>query len=449
MMFPYIPNTKQDEAKMLEVLGIDSVDRLFDDIPEQVKLNRRLNLCAPLSEAEVSKHIRGLADKNTSTNELICFLGAGAYDHAIPSVIHHLVSRSEFNTAYTPYQPEISQGTLQAIFEYQTMIANVTGMEVSNASMYDGASATAEAAMLAVANQKGNTILISETVHPEVREVVKTYMRFNNVNVIELPSVNGVTDIEKLKNVISKETVGVIVQSPNFFGNIEDYTEAVEVTHENKALFIMNVDPIAMSILKTPGEYGADLAVGEGQVLGNGLNYGGPYLGFMAASTKQMRKLPGRIVGQTLDLDGKRAFTLTLQAREQHIRREKATSNICSNQALNALCATIYLSALGKEGLKEVATQCVKKSHYAQRKLIETGKFRAVYDAPFFKEFVLETDMAIEKLNEKLAEKGFLGGFDLGKAYPSDQNRVLFCVTEKRTKEEIDALVEAMEAIKW
>lgn len=448
-MFPYIPNTKQDEAKMLEVLGIDSVDRLFDDIPEQVKLKRRLNLCAPLSEAEVSKHIRGLADKNTSTNELVCFLGAGAYDHAIPSVVHHLISRSEFYTAYTPYQPEISQGTLQAIFEYQTMIANVTGMEVSNASMYDGASATAEAAMLAAANQKGDTIIISETVHPEVREVVKTYMRFNNIKVVEIPSVDGVTDMDAFKGAISKDTVGVIVQSPNFFGCIEDYTEAVEITHENKALFIMNVDPIAMGVLKTPGEYGADLAVGEGQVLGNALNYGGPYLGFMAASTKQMRKLPGRIVGQTVDLDGKRAFTLTLQAREQHIRREKATSNICSNQALNALCATIYLSALGKEGLKEVATQCIKKSHYAYKKLIGTGKFRPVYEAPFFKEFVLETDMKIDLLNEKLAEKGFLGGYDLSLAYSSDQNRVLFCVTEKRTIEEIDALVEAMEAIKW
>ncbi len=448
-MFPYIPNTKQDEAKMLSELGIDSVDRLFDDIPDQVKLKRRLNLCAPLSEAEVSKHIRGLANKNTSTNDLICFLGAGAYDHAVPSVVHHLISRAEFYTAYTPYQPEISQGTLQAIFEYQTMIATVTGMDVANASMYDGASATAEAAMLAAANQKGDTLLISEAVHPEVRDVVKTYMKFNNIKVIEIPATNGVTNMEELKNVASKDMVGFIVQSPNFFGNIEDFTEAVEITHENKALFIMNVDPIAMGILKTPGEYGADIAVGEGQVLGNSLNFGGPYLGFMASSTKQMRKLPGRIVGQTVDLDGKRAFTLTLQAREQHIRREKATSNICSNQALNALCATIYLSAIGKEGLKEVATQCIKKSHYAHRKLIETGKFRAVYDAPFFKEFVLETDMNIAELNEKLAEKGFLGGFDLGLAYPSDKNRVLFCVTEKRTMEEIDALVRAMEEIKW
>ena len=448
-MFPYIPNTQQDVEKMLRVLGIDSVDRLFDDIPESLKLNRRLNLDAPLSETEVSKKIKMLASKNLSTEELICFRGAGAYDHAIPSVVHHLISRSEFYTAYTPYQPEISQGTLQAVFEYQTMIANVTGMDVANASMYDGASATAEAAMLAVANGKGNTIIISSTVNPDVRDVVKTYMRFYGAKVVEIPEKNGVTDIEAFRKAVDSNTVGVIVQNPNFFGNIEDPTEMVELTHANKALMIMNVDPISLGLLKTPGEYGVDLAVGEGQVLGNSLNFGGPYLGFMAASNKQMRKLPGRIVGQTLDLDGKRAFTLTLQAREQHIRREKATSNICSNQALNALAATIYLGILGSEGLKEVAEQTAKKAYYAKNQLIATGKFRSVYDAPFFREFVLETDVDIEVLNAKLAEKGFLGGFNLSKDYPSDKNRVLFCVTEKRTKEEIDCLVKAVEELSW
>jgi glycine dehydrogenase subunit 1 len=449
MNFPYIPNTKQDEEKMLEVLGLDSVDRLFDDIPESIKLGRRLDLNPPMSEYEVSKAIRHLANKNLSTNELVCFRGAGAYDHSIPSVVHHLISRSEFYTAYTPYQPEISQGTLQAIFEYQTMIANVTGMDVSNASMYDGATATAEAAMLAAANQKGNTIVISETVHPETREVVKTYMRFNNIKVVEVPAKDGVTDIEALRNVVDADTTGVIIQSPNFFGNIEDCTEAVELAHANKALFIMNVDPISLGMLKTPGEHGADIAVGEGQVLGNALNFGGPYLGFMASSTKQMRKLPGRIVGQTVDLDGNRAFTLTLQAREQHIRREKATSNICSNQALNALAATIYMSLLGKEGLKEVAEQSATKAYYAYNQLIATGKFRPVFNQPFFREFVLETDIDVDVLNKQLIDKGFLGGYNLAKDYPSNQNRVLFCVTEKRTKDEIDCLVKAMEEIKW
>lgn len=448
-MFPYIPNTKQDEKKMLEVLGIDSIDRLFDDIPASIKLNRRLNLNGPLSEIEVSKIIKTIANKNMSTEELVCFRGAGAYDHSIPSVVRHLISRSEFYTAYTPYQPEISQGTLQAIFEYQTMIAHLTGLEVSNASMYDGASATAEAAMLAAANQKGDTVVISETVHPDTRAVVKTYMRFYGVKVVEVPSKDGITDMDALKGIVNADTVGVIIQTPNFFGNVEDCSVAVEVAHENKALFIMNVDPISLGMFKTPGEYGADLAVGEGQVLGNSLNFGGPYLGFMAASNKQMRKLPGRIVGQTVDLDGKRAFTLTLQAREQHIRRDKATSNICSNQALNALAATIYLGALGKHGLKEVAEVSAKKAYYAYQKLIETGKFRPVYNQPFFREFVLETDINVDVLNAQLASKGFLGGYNIGKDYPSDKNRIMFCVTEKRTMEEIDCLVKAMEEISW
>ncbi|HAS73217.1 MAG TPA: aminomethyl-transferring glycine dehydrogenase subunit GcvPA [Clostridiales bacterium UBA8960] len=448
-MFPYIPNTEQDEKEMLEVLGIDSIDRLFDDIPAAIKLGRRLDLGSPLSETEVSKKIKSIANKNTSTEELVCFRGAGAYDHSVPSIVKHLISRSEFYTAYTPYQPEISQGTLQAVFEYQTMIANLTGLEVSNASMYDGASATAEAAMLAAANQKGDTVVISNTVHPQTREVVKTYMRFYGTKVVEVPSKDGVTDMDALKEAVNGDTVAVIVQNPNFFGIVEDCTGISDLAHENKALFIMNVDPISLGMLKTPGEYGADLAVGEGQVLGNGLNYGGPYLGFMAASTKQMRKMPGRIVGQTVDLDGKRAFTLTLQAREQHIRRDKATSNICSNQALNALAATIYLGALGTEGLFEVADASAKKAYYAFNKLIATGKFKPVYDQPFFREFVLETDMDVDALNAQLANKGFLGGYNLEKEYPSDKNRVLFCVTEKRTIEEIDCLVKAMEEISW
>lgn len=448
-MFPYIPNTKQDEQKMLEVLGIDSIDRLFDDIPEAIKLGRRLDLGKPLSETEVSKKIKSIANKNVGTDELVCFRGAGAYDHSVPSVIHHLISRSEFYTAYTPYQPEISQGTLQAIFEYQTMIANLTGLDVSNASMYDGASATAEAAMLAAANQKGDTIVISETVHPQTREVVKTYMRFYGVKVVEVPAKDGITDMDALQGIVNADTVGVIIQTPNFFGNIEDCTVAVDAAHANKALFIMNVDPISLGMLKTPGEYGADLAVGEGQVLGNSLNYGGPYLGFMAASTKQMRKMPGRIAGQTVDLDGKRAFTLTLQAREQHIRRDKATSNICSNQALNALAATIYLGALGKEGLKEVAEESAKKAYYTYNKLIATGKFKPVYNQPFFREFVLETTMDVDALNAELASKGFLGGYNVGKDYKSDKNLIMFCVTEKRTVEEIDCLVKAMEEISW
>lgn len=447
-MFPYIPHTDQEIKEMLARLGVDSVDALFSDVPEDVRLGRLLNINEPMAEAQVTKHIKALANKNQTAEELVCFRGAGAYDHAIPSVVHHIISRSEFYTAYTPYQPEISQGTLRAIFEFQTMIANLTGLEVSNASMYDGATATAEAAMLAAGSQKGNRIVISETVNPQTREVVKTYMRFNNIEVIEVPmNKKGVTDEDALRTAVTDETLGVIIQTPNFFGNIEDATLATELAHEKKALMILNVDPISLGLLKTPGNYGVDIAVGEGQPLGNALNYGGPYVGFMATTKKHMRKLPGRIAGQTLDLDGKRAFTLTLQAREQHIRREKATSNICSNQALNALAATVYLGLLGAEGLKEVAEQSYKKALYLKKRLIETGKFKQIFDTPSFREFALETTMDIDQLNEKLAERGFLGGYNLNKAYNFENPTVLFCVTEKRCKAEIDALVDALEAI--
>ena len=445
-MFPYIPNTDEDIQKMLSDIGLKSMDDLFSDIPESVRLNRRLNLCAPLSESEISSHIHKLALENDATDSLTCFLGGGAYDHTVPSVVKHLISRSEFNTAYTPYQPEISQGTLQAIFEYQTMIANLTGMDVANASMYDGASATAEAAMLAAANQKGDTILISETVHPQTRQVVETYMRFKGVKVVLIPEELGKTSNKALKDLLNSDVVGVIVQQPNFYGIVEDYSGYDILTQEAKALFIMNVDPIGASLLKTPGEYGADLAVGEGQSLGNGLNYGGPYLGFMAASKKQMRKLPGRIVGQTVDLDGKRAFTLTLQAREQHIRRDKATSNICSNQALNALAATIYMSAMGKEGLYKTAVETARRAYYGYEKLLATGKFRAVYQQAFFREFLLETDVEISKINQYLFENGILGGLDLS---IEGKHRVLIAITEKRTIEEIDKLVEVLEAYPW
>ncbi|MDK2867846.1 MAG: glycine dehydrogenase subunit 1 [Clostridiales bacterium] len=447
-MFPYIPNTDEDVARMLEALGLDSVEALFSDVPEAVKLNRRLDLCAPLSETEVTKQIKALADQNVSTDSLVCFLGAGAYDHAVPSVIKHLIGRSEFNTAYTPYQPEISQGTLQAIFEYQTMIANLTGMDVANASMYDGASATAEAAVLAAANQKGDTVLIASTVHPETIAVVETYMRFKGIKVVQIEAKDGVMDRDALTAKLNADVVGVVVQQPNFYGIVEDYTGVAEAVHEAKALFIMNVDPIGAALLKTPGEYDADLAVGEGQPLGNGLNYGGPYLGFMASTKKQMRKLPGRIVGQTVDLDGKRAFTLTLQAREQHIRREKATSNICSNQALNALTATIFMSVTGREGLYQMAAETARRAYYGYEKLLATGHFKPAYAQPFFREFALEVNGGadVDSINAHLFENGILGGLNI-----SDDNaqRILFCITEKRTVEEIDRLVEVLEAYPW
>ena len=446
-MFPYIPNTKDDEKTMLGLLGKDSIDELFEDIPKSIRLNRSLDLGPPLSEIEVREKIVNMARKNRTAQELTCFLGAGAYDHYIPSIVPHLVFRSEFYTSYTPYQAEINQGTLQAIFEYQTMIADLTGMDISNASLYDGASATAEAALIALDKQKGDTIIVSKTVHPETRQVLKTYMDVKGVKVKEITIKDGVTDLEHLKDLADKDCLGIIVQNPNFFGIIEDCSEVADIAKENKALMIMNVDPISLGILKTPGEYGADIAVGEGQSLGNSLNFGGPYLGFMAVKKALMRKMPGRIVGQSEDREGNRGFTLTLQAREQHIRREKAISNICSNQSLNALTATIYMATLGKKGLKEVALQSSQKAHYTYNQLLKTGKFKKVFDKPFFKEFVLETTMDVDKLNERLLEKGIIGGYNLVKSYPERKNQVLFCVTEKRTKEEIDNLVKVLEEI--
>lgn len=446
-MFPYIPHTKEDMQKMLDYLQCKDVKDLFNDIPENIKLNGLLDINTSMSELEVEKKVKSLASQNKSTENFLNFLGAGCYDHYIPSIVKHLASRSEFYTAYTPYQAEISQGTLQVIFEYQTMIANLTGMDASNASIYDGATATAEAAMLSASKQKGDTVVISKTVHPEVRQVVKTYMKFKGYKVIEVNEKDYITDKNHLEQVVNKDTVCVIAQNPNFFGVIEDYSNYSQIAHDNKALFIMNVDPISLSILKSPGEYGADIAVGEGQVLGNAMNFGGPHLGFMAATKKMIRKIPGRIVGQTKDVNGNRAYVLTLQAREQHIKRERATSNICSNQALNALMATIYIATMGFSGLKDVSTQCINKSYYLYKNLIKLDKIKVVHNNPFFREFVIEVEMDIMQLNKRLLEKGFIGGYDISGAYPEKKNQLLLCVAEKRSKQEIDEFIGALEEI--
>jgi glycine dehydrogenase subunit 1 len=431
-MFPYIPNTLEDEKIMLKSIGVESIQELFSDIPEDVKFNRELNINLPMSELEVQKHMKVLWNKNKGTEDLVCFLGAGVYDHYIPSIIKHIVSRAEFYTSYTPYQPEISQGTLQAIFEYQSLICNLTGLDVANASMYDGAIACAEAAFMAVESTKRKSIIVSKTVNPEIRKVLYTYTRFKDIELIEIDDKDGVTDILKLKELVDIKTAGVIVRNPNFFGIIEDMTEVEKITHDNKALLIMSVDPISLAILKTPGEIGVDIAVGEGQSLGNAMNFGGPYLGFMTATTKLMRKIPGRIVGQTEDVDGKRAFVLTLQAREQHIRREKATSNICSNQALNALTAAIYLTTMGKQGLKEVANQSMQKAHYALNEIIKLEGYKAVFNKPFFKEFMIQCDESASVVNDKLLKSNIIGGYDVEISYPDLKNTLLFCVTEKK-----------------
>ncbi len=440
-MARYIGNTDDDRKQMLEEIGYKDIDSLFKSVPDSVLLKQRLNIPKALSEMELIKKVKSLSNENLNTDEYVCFMGAGAYDHYIPSPIDQLILRQEFYTSYTPYQPEISQGTLQAIFEYQTMISELTGLPVANASMYDGASALAEACVMSCEATKRNEILIASSVHPESRQVLNTYAKFRNIIVKEVSYKNGQVDLGDLSSKIGKDTAAVIVQSPNFFGIIEDVEAIAEITHQNKSLLTVSADPVSLSLLKSPGQMGADIAVGEGQPLGNALNFGGPYLGFMAVTEKLMRKMPGRIVGQTLDREGRRGFVLTLQTREQHIRREKATSNICSNQALNALQATMYLTFMGKEGLKKVANLCFNKAHYTYDELIKTNKFKPLFTAPFFKEFAVESNCPVDELNEKLLECNIIGGYKMEKNYPELKQGYLLAVTEKRTKEEIDLLV--------
>jgi glycine dehydrogenase subunit 1 len=445
-MHRYIPNTDADAAKMMDVIGINSVDELFDDIPSKLRLSDGLGIDPGISELEIRKKMKELGAKNRSLDELVCFLGAGAYDHYIPSVVSHMAGRSEFYTAYTPYQPEISQGTLQVIFEYQTMISALTGMDVSNASLYDGATACAEAAIMAADSTRRNTILVSEALNPEARRVLKNYMHFRDINIVEIPMADGITDLDRVKYHMDKNVAAIIVQSPNFFGIIEDLSEIEKVVHENKSLLISSVDPISLAILKKPSDYGVDIAVGDAQAFGNSISFGGPHIGFMATTSKLMRKMPGRIAGQSVDVDGKRAFVLTLQAREQHIRRYKATSNICSNQNLNALISSIYMVTMGKKGLKEVALQCVEKSHYAMDKLTRGGKYKLAFDQPFFKEFAIIGNKDADIVNKELLDNGILGGYNLNKDY-GIENGMLLCVTEKRTKEEIDKVAALMEVL--
>lgn len=444
-MNPYIPNGDHEKQVMLEYMGKSQIDELFVEIPDNLKLKRPLNLPDGAAEFDILKDVRALAKENVGVTDYACFLGAGAYDSFIPSAVDQLISRSEFYTAYTPYQPEISQGTLQAIFEFQTMICELTGLESANASMYDGPTAVAEAALMMSASTNRSRVMVSEGVSPQARGVLETYLKYRNIEVITVPLVNGLTDKAFIEANFDKTVAGVLVQNPNFLGLIEKDAQAIgDVAHASKGLFSLYIgDALSMAIGKTPAALGADIAIGEAQSLGTPLAFGGPYIGFMAANGKQLRKLPGRIVGQSVDADGKRAFVLTLQAREQHIRREKATSNICSNQGLNALMTTIYLSMLGKEGLREAAVQSGSKLQYLKTKLAEIGVKPAV-EGHAFRElpFVFNTDIAA--LNEKLLEKGFIGGYDLSKDYPQLGQAMLLCTTEKRSKAEIDAFVLAV-----
>ena len=436
MAYKYFPHTEADLKEMMKVSGVNTLEDLYTEVPEQLKLKGELNLPSPKSEIEVRNFFKELAQKNQS---LTCFAGAGAYDHYTPSVINHIIERSEFLTSYTPYQAEISQGTLQYIFEYQTMMADLTGMEISNASMYDGATATSEAMMMAVsASKKRNKVLISSTINPSIARVVETYAKFQGIELEKIAESNGVTDKADMDAKLSKgDVAGVIVAQPNYYGIIEDFTGFAESCHAQKALLIMNCPASTLAVLKTPGEWGADIAVGDGQSLGIPMCFGGPYIGYLCTSKALIRKMPGRIVGGTTDADGKRAFVLTMQAREQHIRRDKATSNICSNQGLMSLFVTIYMSLMGPQGLKEVNELSYSGAHYLYEELLKTGKFTQVFDAPFLNEFCLKTSLDIDELTEKLAAEGFMCGVKA----ENKPNCLLFAVTEKRTKAEIDKFV--------
>lgn len=449
-MHKYIPNTDQVKKEMLDAIGVSSIEELFSDIPKNLRVEGDLNIEKSLSEIEVRRDVCEMVGKNQTTDQLTCFLGAGTYDHYIPSIIKHIISRGEFLSSYTPYQPEISQGTLQMLFEFQTMICSLTGMDVTNASMYDGPTAATEGAILACAESKKDKILVSEALNPESKKVLKTYLDARKIEIVEVPMKDGVTDLEALKNLADADTAGVIVQSPNFFGIIEDVETAGTIIHEanKKAKIIMYTDPISLAVLKSPKEMNVDIVVGDAQSLGNAMAYGGPHIGFFAVDSKLVRKMPGRIVGQSTDADGNRGFVLTLQAREQHIRRYKATSNICSNQGLNALITSIYLTTMGKEGLKEVALQSAKKAQYAFDVLTKSGKYKPLFPGqPFFKEFALTSDKSVEDVNSALLKEKILGGYDLGKDYSDLKNGLLLAVTEKRTKEEIDKLASAMEVL--
>ena len=438
-MHKYFPHTEEDLKAMLSTAGVDSLDALYAEVPEQIRFRNDYQLPEEMSELEVRQLFEQLGAQN---QQLTCFAGAGVYDHYTPSVIPQLLNRSEFLTSYTPYQAEISQGTLHYIFEYQSMMAELTGMDISNASMYDGTTASAEAMMMAVAaGKKQPRFLVSETVDPKTVKVMKTYAHFHGVELEMIPAENGVTSKESLEMQLAQGGVaGIMVQQPNYYGIIEDYSGFAELCHDNKALFIMNGIIADYAVLKTPGEWGADIAVGDAQSLGIPMQYGGPYVGYMCCTEKLIRKMPGRIVGKTVDNRGQRAFVLTLQAREQHIRRQKATSNICSNQSLMALWATVYCSLMGKQGLKEAAELSYAGAHYLCDRLLATGHFQLVYNQPFFNEFLVHFVQPVDKLMEWWQKNNILGGLKVA------DDKLLIAVTEKRTKEDIDRMVNLLDS---
>lgn len=442
----FIPNTDNQRREMLETIGVNSVEDLFADIPDQGRLKNLLNIPVGISESAVKKKLTSISNKNNVNN--ISFLGAGCYNHFVPSIIHHLTGRSEFYTAYTPYQAEVSQGSLQVLFEFQTLICQVTGMEVANASMYDGASALAESCTMCINITRKNEIIISSTTHPDYKQVVSTYANGRDFKVIEIDfnDENGTIDIDKLNNTISDKTAGVLIQNPNFFGCIEELETIEQITHQKGAMFVVCVnEPTSLGLLKNPGDFNADIVVGEAQSFGVSMNFGGPFLGFMATKEKYMRQMPGRLVGRAKDASGKDGLILTLQAREQHIRREKASSNICTSQVLCAIAATIHLSALGKIGFRELAQLNLQKAHYAFDKLCGVG-LKPRFNSCFYNEFVVEVDNP-EKINNQLLQNNIVGGHPLGQYTETLKNSLLFCVTELNEKDDIDKLAEIIKSL--
>ena len=441
----YIPHSPKERDEMLATIGVEKMEDLFKAIPAAHRYPD-LDLPPALTEMEVAAELSEIAQANETTDDLISFLGAGVYNHYIPAAIDHILLRSEFYTAYTPYQPEISQGTLQAIFEYQSLIANLTGMDVANASHYDGATAVAEAVNMAMAKFRGKRkkVVMSTGVHPQYRATTDTYTQFSEIQFVSAETSPNHVRPEDLIPLIDKDTALVVVQYPDFFGRIFDYTKLAESTHEAGALFCVVANPTALGILKTPGEMGADIVVGEGQPLGIPMSYGGPYLGFFTTRNKFVRKMAGRLVGESVDSRGQRGFVLTLTPREQHIKRERATSNICSNQGLMALAAGIYMSLLGQNGMKQVAELCYHKAHYAAEQIAKIPGFSLAEDAPFFHEFVISCPKPIAEINAHLLEHGIVGGYDLSEEFPEMENQMLIAVTEMVSKDEINALVEVL-----
>ena len=443
---PYIYNTPQDQQDMLEAIGVSSIEDLFDQIPPEVRLERPLDLAPAHCEMELSQHLSNLASQNLHAAHSGCFLGGGSYDHFVPAVVDAIASRGEFYTSYTPYQPEVSQGNLQVMFEYQTLICQLTGMDVSNASLYDGGNAAAEAVLMAMSATKRNgKVVVPASVHPQYRQILETYLASLDTELVTVPADDGATALAALEATVDEDTACVLVQHPNFFGSVEQTEDIAHIAHQKGALLIVAFDPISMGLLKRPGDCGADIAVAEGQSLGTPMQYGGPYLGIMACREKFVRRLPGRIGGETVDRRGRRCWVLTLQTREQHIRREKATSNICTNQGLFALRAAIYLATLGPHGLRETAELCVQKANYARQQIMRTDRFSDAFNLPTFKEFVVrDQNNQVASMLQDAANQGILAGIPLQRWYPDLSDCFLVTVTEQRTKQQIDALANCL-----